>query len=75
MWEVVGRLMELDGSEEHRIAVLAEEADLHPRLIRLALDYVAVHRDEVLERIEHNRQVLRMTPSSLPQPEPNDGPS
>lgn len=55
-WEVVGRLGELDGSEEHRIAVLADETDLHPRLIRLALDYAAAHRDEILEHIERNRQ-------------------
>lgn len=56
VWEVVSRLNELDGSEEQRIAVLADETELHPRLIRLALDYAAMHRDEILERIERNRQ-------------------
>lgn len=56
-WEVVSRLQELTGSEEHRIAVLAEESDLHPRLIRLALDYVAEHPDEVIERIQENRRL------------------
>ena len=55
VWEVIGRLQELDGPEEQRISLLAEESDLHPRLIRLALDYAAEHSDAVLGRIEHNR--------------------
>ncbi|QDP98653.1 hypothetical protein FOE78_07315 [Microlunatus elymi] len=55
VWEVVGRLSELDGSAEHRIALLADEVELHPRLIRLAVDYAAAYRDEIEERIESNR--------------------
>ncbi len=55
VWEVVGRLRELDGAEEQRISVLVEESGLHPRLIRLALDYAAEHADDVLLRIERNR--------------------
>lgn len=55
VWEVVARLRELDGTEERRISVLGEESDLHPRLVRIALDYAAEHPDEVLERIERNR--------------------
>lgn len=55
VWEVVARLQELDGTEEERIRVLAQESDLHPRLIRLALDYAAGHSDDVLARIERNR--------------------
>jgi hypothetical protein len=55
VWEVVARLQELDGGEEQRIAVLAAESELHPRLIRLAIDYAAEHPDEVRRRIEHNR--------------------
>jgi hypothetical protein len=55
VWEVVARLQELDGTEEERIRVLAQESDLHPRLIRLALDYAADHSDDVLARIERNR--------------------
>jgi hypothetical protein len=56
IWEIVSRLGELDGPEEHRIAALADEIDLHPRLIRIAVDYAAAHHDEILERIENNRQ-------------------
>lgn len=55
VWEVIARLQELDGSEEQRISVLSAESDLHPRLIRIALDYAAAHPGEVQERIERNR--------------------
>jgi hypothetical protein len=55
VWEVVGRLQELDGAEEQRISLLAAESGLHPRLIRLALDYAAEHPDDVLARVERNR--------------------
>jgi hypothetical protein len=54
VWEVVARLQDLDGPEEQRIRVLAQESDLHPRMIRLALDYAAEHSDDVLARIERN---------------------
>jgi hypothetical protein len=57
VWEVVARLQELEGSEEHRISLLGAESELHPRLIRLALDYAAEHADEVQQRIDHNRRM------------------
>ncbi len=55
VWEVIARLQELPGREEQRISLLAEEADLHPRLIRIALDYAAEHAEEIRERIDRNR--------------------
>ena len=55
VWEIVGRLQELDGGEEQRISVLSAESDLHPRLIRIALDYAAEHADEIRSRIDRNR--------------------
>jgi hypothetical protein len=55
VWEVIARLQELPGCEEQRISLLAEESDLHPRLIRIALDYAAEHADEIRERIDRNR--------------------
>ena len=55
VWEIVARLQELDGSEEQRITLLSAESDLHPRLIRIALDYAADHADEVRVRIDRNR--------------------
>lgn len=57
VWEVIARLQELEGSEEQRISLLAAESDLHPRLIRIALDYAAEHSDEIRERIGHNRDM------------------
>ena len=55
VWEVGARLQELDGGEEQRITVLSQESDLHPRLIRLALDYAAEHAEIIRQRIERNK--------------------
>jgi hypothetical protein len=55
VWEIIARLQELDGSEEQRIGFLAAESDLHPRLIRIALDYAAEHPIQIRERIDRNR--------------------
>lgn len=57
VWEVIGRLRQLEGGEEERIAALAAETDLHSRLIRLALDYAALHPDDVNDRIRRNETV------------------
>ncbi|HEV2376583.1 MAG TPA: hypothetical protein VGS19_30960 [Streptosporangiaceae bacterium] len=54
VWEVVARLQELHGSEEQRVSLLSTESDLHPRIIRIALDYAAEHTEEVRARIDHN---------------------
>jgi hypothetical protein len=34
---------------------LSAESDLHPRLIRIALDYAADNADEIRARIDRNR--------------------
>jgi hypothetical protein len=59
VWEVVARLQELAGTEEERISQLSAESDLHPRLIRIALDYAAEHADDVRERIKRNRAMAK----------------
>jgi hypothetical protein len=69
VWEVVGRLQELDGAEEERISLLAGESDLHPRLIRLALNYAAAHPDDVLARIARNRAAAERSRASSQQRE------
>jgi hypothetical protein len=69
VWEVVGRLQELDGAEEQRIRLLAEESGLHPRLIRLALDYAAERPDDVLARIERNRAMAERSRAASRQRE------
>jgi len=55
VWEIISRLQDLDGSEERRISLLSTETDLHPRLIRIALDYAADHPEEIRERIDRNK--------------------
>jgi hypothetical protein len=67
IWEVVARLQELDGTEEQRIALLSEESELHPRLIRIALDYAAGHADEITERISRNRAMAERSEETARQ--------
>jgi hypothetical protein len=69
VWEVVARLQELDGSEEQRISQLAAESELHPRLIRIALDYAADHPDEVQERIDRNKAMAEQNRRTAEQRE------
>jgi hypothetical protein len=56
VWEIVARLRELNGDEEQRIAALAEESALHPRQIRIAVDYAAAHPEPIRERIARNER-------------------
>lgn len=67
VWEIVARLQELDGTEEQRIGILSAESELHPRLIRLALEYAAEHSHEVLQRIGHNRALAERSRSASRQ--------
>jgi hypothetical protein len=69
VWEIVSRLQELDGGQEHRIGVLAEESGLHPRLIRLALDYAAERPLEIRERIKRNREAVERSQAAVQQRE------
>ena len=69
VWEIVSRLQELDGAEEQRIATLSAESDLHPRLIRIALDYAADHPDQIQERIAGNRALIARSRQSVEQRE------
>jgi hypothetical protein len=69
VWEVIARLQELDGSEERRISQLAAESDLHPRLIRIALDYAADHRDAVQARIDRNKTMAEQSRRTAQQRE------
>jgi len=59
VWEVVARLRELEGDEEDRVAALAQESEVHPRLIRVALGYAASHPAEISARIEANAEAIR----------------
>jgi hypothetical protein len=69
VWEVVARLQELDGSQEQRISLLGKESDLHPRLIRIALDYAAEHPDDIRRRIDKNRAMAQRSHAAALQRE------
>ena len=69
VWEVVARLQELDGTEEQRISLLSKESDLHPRLIRIAVDYAAEHPDDIRHRIERNQAMARRSQAAALQRE------
>jgi hypothetical protein len=67
VWEIIARLQELAGTEEQRITLLSEESDVHPRLIRIALDYAADHASEVSERIGRNRAMAKRSHETAQQ--------
>jgi hypothetical protein len=54
VWEVASALRSTSGGPEERVALLAEQFDLHPRHIRTAIDYAAVHRDEIELEVARN---------------------
>lgn len=59
VWEIVVRLRELSGTEEERIDLLARETELHPRLIRLALEFAVRHAQDVDRRIVRHEEAVR----------------
>jgi hypothetical protein len=67
VWEVIARLRELEGSTEERIATLSEESELHPRLIRLAVDYAAEHPDEIRQRMDRNDEMAERSRKAAQQ--------
>ncbi len=69
VWEVIARLRELEGSTEERIATLSEESELHPRLIRLAVDYAAEHPDEIRRRMDRNDEMVERSRQATQQRE------
>jgi hypothetical protein len=54
VWEVVSALRRTSGGEEERVAALAEQFDLHPRHIRIAIDFAAAHPDEIDAEVRAN---------------------
>ncbi|HET8989454.1 MAG TPA: hypothetical protein VFN43_13145 [Humibacillus sp.] len=67
VWEVIVRLKELDGPEETRVRTLSDETDLHPHLIRIAIDYAAGHPDEVEARIARHHAGQRRSREAAAQ--------
>lgn len=54
IWEVASALRFTKGPAEKRVAALAEQFDLDPRHIRIAIDFAASHRAEIDAQIAAN---------------------
>lgn len=67
VWEIIARLQYLTGSEEQRIALVADETDLHPRQIRAAIDFAAEHPDDIEARIARNRAAVEVSQRTAQQ--------
>jgi len=59
VWEIIAALRHTKGTQEQRIAALAEQFGLHPRHIRTAIDYATVHRHEIDAQVAHNDKVAQ----------------
>lgn len=58
VWEIVGALRHVTGSEAGRIATLAHQFGIHERQVVIALGYAAAHREEIEARIQSNDRAL-----------------
>lgn len=58
IWEVIAALQATSGSEQDRVAAVAQQCGLHVRQVGIAIDYAAAHPTEVQERIAANEQAL-----------------
>lgn len=54
VWEVSSALRHTGGSDEQRVAALAEQFDLHPRHIRTAIDFAAAHQEDIAAQVAAN---------------------
>lgn len=67
VWEVIARLRELDGTEEERVAILAEETELHPRQLRVALEFAARHPEAIDRRLADHEQAIAASRAAAEQ--------
>lgn len=54
VWEVMDAMRFVEGSSEERIVTTGRNVDLHPRQVRLAVEYAAAHPEEIDRLIEDN---------------------
>jgi len=54
VWEVVSALRHTTGGEEQRVSALAEQFALHPRHIRVAIDFAAMHKEDIDAQVAAN---------------------
>lgn len=58
IWEIAAALRNTSGTESERVAALAAEFGIHERQVMIALDYAALHRDEIEAHIRANDREL-----------------
>jgi len=54
VWEVASALRFTTGTDERRVAALAEQFGLHPQHIRTAVDFAATHRRDIDAQVAAN---------------------
>ena len=54
VWEVASALRFTSGTDEAQVGLLAEQFGLHPRHIRTAIDFAALHRETIDAQIVQN---------------------
>ncbi|MBV9314224.1 MAG: hypothetical protein JO100_10940 [Pseudonocardia sp.] len=54
VWQVISALRFTAGGDEERVVLLAEQFDLHPRHVRIAIDFAATHRGRIDAEIAEN---------------------
>jgi hypothetical protein len=58
VWEIAAALRLTSGSEPERLAALSEEFGIHKRQAMIALNYAALHREEVDAQVQANDRAL-----------------
>jgi hypothetical protein len=54
VWEIMDALRQVAGTPEQRITEAAQRLELHPRQVRLAVEYAAAHPEEIQAAIADN---------------------
>jgi hypothetical protein len=67
VWEVISALRYTTGQPEERIAALAEQFDLHPRHIRVAIDFAAEYRSVIDAEVAANDAAAERARAASPR--------
>ncbi|MGH8998141.1 MAG: hypothetical protein ACRDY7_01975 [Acidimicrobiia bacterium] len=54
VWEVISALRFTKGADERRVKLLGEQFDLHPRHIRVAIEFAAAYREVIDAEVAAN---------------------
>jgi hypothetical protein len=67
VWEVISALRYTTGQPEERIAALAQQFDLHPRHIRVAIDFAAKYRSVIDAEVAANDAAAERARAATPR--------